>query len=248
MKPAPPGRFDRGALRWLRRAAVAALLASGPASGPAAAADRPFLATSSAAAEEDDDAVWSVESGVTSLGRARAIGIQLDYAFDPTTSLQLELASEQSQPGSARASTAGLELRHLFNRIARDGWGWGLMAAVEGRQAPAASWQCSAWSLTLPLSLQLGITGALLHLNVGASWPRDEARQWTRSLALQHQVFKRTVLFAEIARGGDGTLLHGGLRHWLQRDKLALDVSLQRRRGGGLSERGAVIGLGWYDL
>jgi hypothetical protein len=62
-----------------------------------ALADRPFLATDSAAAEEDDDNVWSVESWLARRGRVRSGSIAPEYAFNPTTSVQLELSRSRDR-------------------------------------------------------------------------------------------------------------------------------------------------------
>ena len=56
------------------------------------------------------------------------------------------------------------------------------------------------------------------------------------------------VLFGEVAREGSTTFVHGGVRYWVKRDRLAIDFSLQRERGDGTTRNGAVIGIGWYDL
>ena len=87
-----------------------------------------------------------------------------------------------------------------------------------------------------------------MHLNAGASWPRGERREWGRSLVLEAEVWRRTTLFGELARLGEATLVHAGVRHWLRRERWALDVSVQRVRSDGLRESGFVVGVGWYDL
>lgn len=214
----------------------------------ACAGDRPYLITSSAAAEEDDDGVWSIESAASKLGSRRGLELQAEYAFNPTQALQLELGHGRGASGQASDSSAGLQYRQLFNHIARDGWGWGLVLAAELDKSGSAAWRAGSTSLTLPVSIQWAGLASLLHANLGVAWPRGERRQWLASLAASHDLGHRTHLFAEVARQGDERLLHGGVRHWLRREKLALDFSLQRRHGAGEFERGVVVGLGWYDL
>jgi hypothetical protein len=214
---------------WFRSIVAVALTA---AATWAAANDRPFLATNTAAAEEDDDGVWSVETQAQSLGSTHAFVVAPEYAFSPTTSLQLEVTRS---PG---ANENELEFKQLFNHIERDGWGIGVVASLQRDRV----------TLKLPYSLRLWDGDGLLHLNAGLTKPRDERRRWIASAALQREVFKRGVLFGELARDDEGTLAHGGLRYWLKRDKLALDVSLQRVRADGFTRYGFVIGVGWYDL
>jgi hypothetical protein len=218
------------------------------ASFDAAANDRPYLATNSAAAEEDDDGVWSIESWATKLGPVRSINIAPEYAFNPTTSLQLELGRVRDRNAGESVSLAELEFKHLFNHIARDGYGWGVVASLGTAREGSASWKRDEWGLKLPFSLALWEGEGLLHLNADVTKPRDDKREWGGSLALERELIKRTTLFVEIAREGEATLVHAGARHWIKREKLWLDFSLQRLRADGVRESGAVIGIGWYDL
>lgn len=87
-----------------------------------------------------------------------------------------------------------------------------------------------------------------MHLNAGVTKPRDDKREWGSSVAIERELFKRTTLFAELAREGEATLLHAGARHWIQREKIALDFSIQQTRADGARESGFVIGVGWCDL
>lgn len=215
---------------------------------PAVAADRPFLATASAAAEEDDDNVWSVETLFQRLGPVRGFAVAPEYAFNPTTSIQVEFARVRDRAAGETTQQAELEVKHLFNHIARDGYGVGIVASVGFGKAQGGSFRRDEWNLALPFTLALWEGSGALHVNAGVSWPRGERREWNRSLAIEREVWKRTTLFGEVARLGDATLVHAGVRHWLRREKLALDVSAQRVRADGARESGFVIGLGWYDL
>jgi hypothetical protein len=216
---------------------------------PVQAGDRPFLATHSAAAEEDDDAVWSLESTLQSVSATRTLALALEYSFDPTTSLQAEAA--RSRVAGASAQQLELEFKHLFNHIARDGFGWGLVATLGLEKTASGPWQRDTIGLKLPYTLQLWQGDGALHLNAGVSKPRGEARRWSGSVAFEREVFKRTRWFVEAAKGGEGgegTLLHSGLRWWAKKEKLALDVAMQRVSIDGRPARGWVLGVGWYDL
>jgi hypothetical protein len=233
-------------MRHVVRCGVAAAFAFCAAS--VCAGDRPYLATDSAAAEEDDDGVWSVETWAIKAGPVRGFNVAPEYAFSPTTSLQFELARARDREIGSSATIAEVELKHLFNHIARDGYGWGVAVSAGAAKLGGASWKRDEWGLRLPFSLSLWEGDGLLHLNAGVTKPRDDRREWGGSVALERELFKRTTLFAELAREGDATLLHAGVRYWLKREKLALDFSLHRTRGDGTRESGAVIGIGWYDL
>ncbi len=222
-------------------ALFAVLLASA-----AHAADRPFLATSSAAAEEDDDQVWSIETTWQKLGPARGVSVAVEYAFNPTTSLQLELERARADGSTLRG--AGLEFKHLFNHIARDGYGWGIDAELLFERVGAQGWRRTGVALTAPLTFQIMQGAALLHVNAGVIKLAGAPREWTRSVAIQGEAWRRTVVFAELAAQGSLRLAHTGVRYWLNREKLALDASVQRVREGGQRESGVVLGLAWYDL
>ena len=109
-------------------------------------------------------------------------------------------------------------------------------------------WTRSAVSLALPFSLQVAEGSGLLHLNLGVSKPRDERRVFTGALAAEREVFRRTTLFAEWARDEDGRLLHGGVRYWIKRETLAVDLAWQRVRSDDSRGSGVVLGIAWYDL
>lgn len=231
--------------RWHAAACAACLALSGM---QAVAGDRPYLATHSAAAEEDDDAVWSVESWVQRLGSAQALSLAPEYAFDPTDSLQFEFSGLRERSAGVTAQAIEIEFKHLFNHIDRDGYGWGLVAAQALGRAQGGGWRRGAVTLKLPFTLALGERDGALHLNAGLVNEPDVRRDVLLSAAIEYKVTRRTTLFAEAAREGDATLLHGGVRWWLNKEKFALDLSWQRVGTPGATDTGAVFGLGWYDL
>jgi len=228
-----------------RRLCTALLWLCGAA---ASANDRPFLAAASAAAEEDDDAVWSVEGTYQRSGTVRSQSLAVEYAFDPVNSLQIEFARSRDRALQSTDLATGIEYKHLFNHIARDGYGWGVIVGLEFARPQAAAWTADAWSVVLPWTLQIGAAQGLLHANLGIVKLRDEQRRWTAALAYEHEVARRTTLFAEAARDGESRLVHGGLRYWVRREKLALDLSLQRSWADGSRRNGFVVGIGFYDL
>jgi hypothetical protein len=209
---------------------------------PVRANDRPFLLTSSAAAEEDDDRVWAIETWWQRIGTQRMLAVAPEYAFDPVNSIQLEVTR-----GNGNSQGTELELKHLFNHIARDGWGWGIDVSLSStREEDVGSRRGVA--VKLPWSIALHDGDAMLHVNAGLQKQQGERREWVASMAFEHKLPWRTSLFVELAREDRQTLRHLGARHWIQRDKLAVDVSLQQLRAGADKASGLVIGLAWYDL
>jgi hypothetical protein len=232
-------------MSFWHRFAVLLTLACAAAS---AVADRPFLATDSAAAEEDDDNVWSVESWSARRGRVRTLTLAPEYAFDPTTSAQMELSRSRDRGERDTAHEVEFEIKHLFNHVARDGYGVGVVAALGWNKTGSAGWRRGSASLNLPFTWAFGESGVALHVNGGINKTVGERRSWTRSLALEGEVARRTTLFTEFAREGSDQLAHVGVRWWAQREKLALDLSWQRTRSDGSRAGGIVVGLGFYDL
>ena len=216
-----PARSRRAA--GARVVVSAALLAAGL---PALANDRPFESARTAVAE-DDDQVWSFE----------VWGRQID------------------RQGQDTGHEVELEYKHLFNRLARDGWGWGISAALGAERNAGGSARTLA--MRLPLSVDLGQisgsadgsnSGSLLHLNLGLQKIGAARRQWTSAVAFEQPLPQRSLLFAALARDGASHLAQIGLRHWLRRDKLAIDLAWQQRRGDAERSAGWVAGIGWYDL
>jgi hypothetical protein len=214
----------------------------------ALAADRPFLATNSAAAEEDNDQVWSLETTLQRLGPARAATLAVEYAFDPITSLQLEFGRGHDRSADTSASAVEIEFKHLFNHIARDGWGLGIAISLGFTRQSGAGWRSDELRATVPWTLSLWQGDGALHVNAGINKPNSARRRWTSSLAFERQLLKHTTGLVELARASATTLTHAGIRHWIRRDRLALDLSLQRARESARRDAGLVIGVGWYDL
>lgn len=215
----------------------------------AQAADRPYLFANSAAAEEDEEQVWSVENWFRQAGRQKSLTVAPEYAFDPDTSLQVEMRRVLDRD-AGNGHEIEIEAKRLFNRISHDDWGWGIVAAIDLERPKGGPWERAALSLSVPLTVHFGEGGSdgTLHVNAGIAKPREARRVFTGVIAAEREVWKRTSLFAELAREADGRLLHGGVRHWIKRERLAVDLAWQRVRSDELRGSGVVLGIAWYDL
>lgn len=239
-------RHPRLAPLAVRATLLATALALLPTLSPAN--DRPFQNARTAVAEDDDEATWSFESWVQRLGPVRSLSVEPEYTFTPFTSVQIEFSRVLDRRGGDTGQEAEVEFKQLFNPIGRDGYGWGLSLAAATERS-AAEGTTRRLTLKLPLSIELGQTGALLHLNAGVIKPSGERRLFTRAVAAEFSLTGKSRAFAEFARDGDERYAQIGLRHWLRRERLALDLSLQQRRGAdGERSSGFLIGVGWYDL
>ena len=210
--------------------------------------DRPYQATWTAVADEDDEGVWSVESWATRIGSLRTFNVAPEYTFRPTTTLQLEVARADDRGAGGWQTHAELEFKQLFNHIARDGYGWGGVLTLTTAKGTDRGWKRDEWSAKLPLSVSLWEGEGRLHLNASRSGQGDERPRWGVAMALEREVWNRTRLFGEVALEGSTTFVHGGVRYWIKRERIAIDFSLQRERSDGVSHNGGIIGVGWYDL
>lgn len=215
---------------------------------PVAASDRPYLATNSAAAEEDDAVNWSVESWAQRVGTERTLSVAPEYAFNARTSVQFEWTRAHDRASSETEHEVELEFKHVFNAIASDGYGWGVVGSAAMDKSPGASWRRGGLGVVVPFTLSLWGGAGSLHLNAGLQKPRDEPREWRAAAAIERQVAEGLTLFAEAARVGDLGLLHGGVRWWLVKERYALDLGLQRVRSNGARDSSVVLGFAWHDL
>lgn len=231
----------------LRGTAVAMLAACAAPAAPAA--DRPYLYVNTAHGEEDEEQVWAVENWFRRAGGERSLTVAPEYAFDPQNALQMEFRRVLRREGTG-GHELELEYKHLFNSFARDGWGWGLVVTADLERAEGESMKRRATTVLLPFTFQLGEAASegLLHVNAGIAKPTGERRLFTGALGLEREVWRRTTLFGELARDDEGRFAQLGLRHWITREKLAVDIAWQRVRNDELRGSGVVLGIAWYDL
>jgi hypothetical protein len=65
----------------------------------------------------------------------------------------------------------------------------------------------------------------------------------SRRLRVPDERAQREGVSPSVETPGEDTLLNLGVRHWMRRERVAIDISLQRARGSGF-----VIGLSCYGL
>ena len=228
--------------RW-----IAALLVAAACVPAAQANDRPFQVARTAVFDDDDQG-WSIESWAQRLGSVRGLSIEPEYTFGNGFSIQTELSRTADRRERETGHEAEVEFKQVFNDIVRDGWGWGLSAALAATRTRDTDGTQPSIGIKLPLTLPLGARGSYLHLDVGVDKARGERRAFTGAVAIEHELAQRTSVFAELAREGTTTFAQIGARHWLRREKLAVDLSLQQQRAAGTRGAGVIVGIGWYDL
>ena len=221
-----------------------ALLAAAPG---ARANDRPFQSARTAVAE-DDDQVWSIETWTQRRGSVRGLSFEPEYVFTPKFSVQWELTRLVDREGAETGHEAEMELKYLFNRIDADGYGIAVSGTVAAERLRESGSTVKSLTLKLPVSIELGQKQGYLHLNAGFTKANDSRPAWVRSMGLETKLFRRTTGFVEIARDADERFVQVGVRHWIKREKFAIDFALQRQGTGGPQGYGFIFGLGLYDL
>jgi hypothetical protein len=235
---------DTGAMNLTTTLIIALALACAQ---PAYANDRPLQSARTAMAE-DDDQVWSLETWVQRYGKVRGLSFEPEYTFSPHFSVQAELTRLIDGDGVDTGRAAELELKYLFNNIAVDGYGWGLSATLAAERTRGAGSTTRSLTLKIPVSIELGQRGGFVHLNAGVVKDSDAPLARVRSLAFEREVFRRTTAFVELARDADLRFAQVGVRHWIKREKIAIDFALQRQGTGAPRASGFIFGLGFYDL
>jgi len=211
---------------------------------PAQANDRPFQAARTAVLEDEEN-VWSMESWIQRYGSTGGLSVEPEYTFLDGFSVQVELTRLQDHRSEQSGHEAEVELKQVFNNIAKDGWGYGLSLklGVSRSQEEGAG---RSQALRLPLSFAFDGDRGYVHLNAGIEKENNVRRQWTSAAAIEYEVRPATHLFVEAAHEGLQRFAQIGVRHWLRRERLAIDLAIQRLRGPGPSGAGLILGLGWY--
>ena len=208
--------------------------------------DRPFQIARSAVLEDDEE-VWSMESWLERRGTVRGLSIEPEYTFSGGFSIQMQFSRYLDRNGDESGHETEVELKKIFNNIERDGWGLAASAAL-GHERTHEAGSVRSLGLKLPLSIKLGDAGTLLHLNPGLSKASGERRAWTSSMGIEQPFYKRSFVFAEVAHEGELRFAQIGVRHWVRKERLAIDFSWQQQRGPLGRTAGPILGIGWYDL
>ena len=234
--------------------ALAAVLFCLPAA--ALASDRPYLAATNAVADEDDDNVIALESWIESARRFREFRFEPEYNFDPRNAVRFELgiARDHRTDPAVNSRGAEIEFKHLFTDLARSGFGAGVIVGVDwdGRRAglEGAEQGVHAWSLGAAGLVTLRPTAdTLIHFNLGGLKATNEGAHARWAVAAEHEIVRRTTLFVEAgATAHEQRLVHAGLRHWVKRERFAIDLTAGRRHGDPASSSFVTLGIALQDI
>ncbi len=253
----PQGRFRPAA--WLALPALAVALAATLASTAAVAGDRPFSQLQRAVWEDDDEQVLSLDLNHRRSRDLRSTGLGVEYAVSPAWSLEVELGWQKDRAAGTRERSVELAGQYLFNNIARDDYGLGIAASVEWSRPSGAAMAYEKARIVGVYSRPIGAVGAgFVHVNLGLQDDVNVKKKAPRvvwAVGIEHDLASRTVGFAEFAAVGlrpREAELHLGVRQWIRREKLAVDISVarevQRAFAGGERKNSVMLNLSFYDI
>lgn len=236
----------------LQKWSAAALVGLALCAGGATADERPFVLGDIAVQEEDDERVWEFASRLEGRrGGGKALDAEIEYAFEP--SLSVEFGWARRLGDEERETELELGLRKVWRDPARHGLGVAFVIETEAQReaenGERRGWRYGTTTLAMPLSWRWDAAGLWTHLTLGLQHERDEGTKPLAVLALQQPITRRLEAFGEwgAVREREG-VLQGGLRWWVKREKIALDLSVLRRRDGSERPQSLLLGLTVMDL
>jgi hypothetical protein len=241
---------------WMSLAVrVVAVMLSSLSAAAVLASDRPYLAATTAVVEDDDDRVFELETWIESAYRFGEFRFEPEYNFDPRNAVRVELgiARDRRSDPTVRSRGAEVEFKHLFTDLARSGFGSGVIVAVDwddrsGAQEESDNGHNWAFGATGLLSLR-PTTDTLVHFNLGAEKEEREKVHARWAVAIEHEIVRRTTLFAEAGSvSSEQRLVHGGVRYWVKRERFALDLTVGRRYGNPVDNTFFTFGIALHDI
>lgn len=219
----------------------------------ALASDRPYLAATSAVVDEDDDRVAALETWIEWSRRVREFRFEPEYNVDPRNAVRVEMGINQDRrfDPALRSRSVEVEWKHLFTDLARTGWGSGLIVGIDRdlREGNADAAE-SDWSVGASGLVSLRPTpDTVAHLNAGLVKPTGDSARLRWATAVEHEIVRRTSLFVEVgAVAREERLVHGGVRHWIKRERFAVDLTVGRRRSDPAASTFVTLGIALQDV
>ena len=187
-----------------------------------------------------DDKACQLESWVD-----RTRGNVTDFFVVPAcsyfnTEFQLG-AARTREAGSSFTSATFFQAKYAFKSVDDGAWGVGLVAGLARALEREAKNNWGDPYFIVPVSFGLGAdkeTRALLHLNIGTTRNRADARNLTLwGIAIEKPVTERLTLLAEgFGENSRNPFIRAGGRYTLF-DKFDVDLSYVTRSGGAKEDR-----------
>jgi len=156
-------------------------------------------------------------------------------ACNPSGNLEWTLGGAvRDESGAPKQNTIQAQLKTIFLPLEPNGFGLGFAGGIQSKTGPEASAKPIDISyLYVPMSQSFLDDRVVLHLNVGASYDRNEKRSFrTWGLGSESALTPRVYLILETFGDGTGApFRHGGFRFWLIPSRLQLDTTVGARAG-----------------
>ena len=204
--------------------------------------------------EDDDERVFEWSASHVSGKKERSTQMQLGYSFSPSLSVEFELGQARDKVDEVSWRGRGLGVWMSLIDPARQGWGLATKLSVERELESGERWESPQWKGVLAYSLPMAEKTVWLHANVGMQYQSTDngSRRWTSlwSVAAQKELNRRFEVFAELAgnQARSDQLAQLGVRHWIKREKLAIDVGLGRQFAEDRRGNFMAISLSVFDI
>lgn len=240
-------------LRWV---CTCLLVASSVSFVPLAHADMPFLRLETATVEHDDERNFEVSAQFSRTKDELQRRLTVEYNISPLSSVEAELSFARSRLDVEREREIGLGYRYVLIDHNRDDWGLALKVSAEWEKSTdedgAGPWRYAGPTVLAAFILPLADNRVRLHANWGVHYKRATGeRQQLWGAGVEADATPTLTAFAEWgAIRKEDRLQHAGLRWWIKRDKVAVQLSGSRTRDAASGEtfKGVHVGMTFSDL
>jgi hypothetical protein len=219
--------------------------------GNVIAADRPYTQLITAITEDDDENNFEVSSWLTTSRSNRVLSINPEYNVNPWFNVGVELSWDKDKTSRSLERAIELESRFLIQDPARTGFGYGLAASVEfSKQSFTHKFERSRTTISVPMSWSMAEKSGWYHVNIGAQRLAEDKTRIYWSAAIEKKVYKSAIAFIEAAgKVKDYSLLNVGIKYWLKKDTIAIDVSYAINKPEASRRQSSItLGFNVFDL
>jgi hypothetical protein len=223
---------------------------------PCAHADMPFLRLETATVEHDDERNFEVSAQLSRTKDEAQRRVAVEYNISPLSSVEAELSFARARNAVERERELGLGYRYVLVDHNRDDWGLALKVAAEWEKSTdqdgTGPWRYAGPTVLAAFILPLADNRIRLHANWGVHHKRATGeRQQLWGAGVEADATPTLTAFAEWgAIRQEDRLQHAGLRWWIKRDKVAVQLSGSRTRDAASGEtfKGVHVGMTFSDL
>lgn len=170
---------------------------------------------------------------------------------NPTGNLEITVggARTRNDGDPNQLSDRVFQAKTLFRTLQPNDWAWGLAVGLNPHPNLPRTERNDVYAY-IPFTRSFNDDRTLLHLNAGALRIKSENRQvLTWGVGVEQQITRDTWLMGESFGRNEGRPYYQlGIRHWLIRDHVQLDMTYGNRLDNPAEERWFSIGLRLLSL